>query len=174
MVTYYRILFSCLVLSLCAPVKSLDVTTNIMQFLEMQISFKQLTTTLTETRLDSLLQKFDLIGARFTLFAPTDMAFDQFGRLGLLRSKDQTNPDPERQKKYVKFVQHHLVKDLLSKSEMSNLRRTITTEAGAQLLPADIGEILFSITLKNGIVHVIKKVLINPDLKDYLYPKNAP
>jgi uncharacterized surface protein with fasciclin (FAS1) repeats len=145
-----------------------------MEFLEMQISFKQLATVLTETRLDRLVQKFDLIGGRFTLFAPTDMAFDQFGRLGLLRSKVETNPDPERQKKYVKFMKYHLVKDLLSKSEMSNLRRAITTEAGTQLLPADIGEILFSITLKNGIVHVIKKVLIDPDLKDYLYPKNAP
>jgi len=153
--------------------KPAAVLTTVMEFIETPITYKQMMTALSETKLDVIFQKSDLIGSTYTLFLPTDVAFDQFGRLGLLRSKENIAPDPDRQKKYEQFVKYHMLKNIVTIKGLMNAGRPLQTEAGASLSPDDIGEILFSVELKGGIVHVIKKVLINPELKDYLYPRTA-
>jgi len=160
--------------------------TTVMEFLERRWSFNRFSAALNETGIDAQLRKQNLIGAKFTLFAPTDRAFDAFGRMGLLRSPDPrilttsfdptdpfpskptASPNPDRQAAYVKFMQYHIIKGKLSKNQINRRRRSIKTLAGNRLNPDDIGRILFSVRLYNGVIHVVDKVLVNPELKPFL------
>lgn len=160
--------------------------TTLMELLERRWRFGRLSTVFNETGQDAQLRKQGLIGATFTILAPTDRAFDAFGKIGLLRSPDpripitsfdptdpypskpSASPDTKKQDAYIKFAQYHIIKGKVSQDQIRRRRRSIRTLAGKRLNPNEIREILFSIHLHSGIIHVIDKVLINPDLKKFL------
>ena len=142
-----------------------DNPLTIVKFLKENSSFQTLSSLLFETRIDSVLNKKGLIG-RYTLFAPTDRAFSQFGRLGLLRGKEQENKDRLKE-----FVHFHLVRNKFSRKKLKSRSRGFKTYAGERLKLDDIGRILYSIDLKNGIIHVIDHVLVNPELEEVLKTK---
>lgn len=104
------------------------------------------------------LEKRGLIGAKVTLFAPTDRAFSKFRRSGLL-TKD---------KDLQKFINYHMVKGRVSRKSLKRRRRSFRTLAGARLNPKEIGEPLATIELQNGNIHIIDRVLVPLDLKDVL------
>ena len=142
-------------------------TSSIQNFLANPGSFSQMSRLLAETRLDALLSKGKLIGGGpYTLIAPTDAAFSTFGRLGLLTNTKNTANNAANLEKFVKY---HILPGRRRKKSLRprSRERTLTDEA----LEIDfLDNILYSIDVDNGIIHVIDKVLVNPALKKIIYP----
>ncbi|MFH0898745.1 MAG: fasciclin domain-containing protein [bacterium] len=116
---------------------------------------------------------------KYTIFAPTDYAFNVFGKVGFLQVKG-------REVLFSKFVQTHIVEGKIKRDDMKPRTRPYKTVAGNTYIyvdykqkgfyvyarrdaPADErAQILYSVETDNGIVHVIDKVLIFEQLKSNL------
>lgn len=94
---------------------------------------------------------------KYTCFAPTDAAFNQFGKIGVLRGTPL----------YEEFLKFHILPGLWTRKKIQS-NRTAKTMATRQLNLREVGKILYSIETDNGILHIIEKVLIHPDVKKKL------
>ena len=91
------------------------------------------------------------------MLAPTDVALNTFGQLGALRGTPL----------YEDFFKFHILPGIWQRKRLRSNRATKTlSEKTLQL--KDIGKILYSIETDNGIIHVIEKVLLSPDVKKKL------
>ncbi len=136
---------------------------TIIDYLRDPGSFGQLYSLLQASNLDIRLYK--TLEKNFTLFAPTDRAFAEFGRVGLLRGE-------KNKKKLITFMKYHILKRRRSVKQIKR-RGSFKTLAKEPLDKEELGEILYSVKVENGIVHVIDRVLVPPSLKkdSTLYPK---
>ena len=146
------------------PVFSTDgAITNVYDFLRNPGTFVRLVKSLESTGFDTPLIK-TTGGKKYTILAPTDRAFEEFGRLGLLRGNDDKSKEA-----FKKFVGYHLIK---GKKTVKNLKRKRQwkTASGERLETKDFkSNILYSMKFKNGVVHVTDKVLVSPEMKKYLF-----
>ena len=137
-------------------------------------SFSHLYKLLQDTNLYTILDKA-LDKKAFTLFAPNDTAFANFGRIGLLtQSRTQSDnkkfQDITANKKLQDFIKFHIVPDMIY-AEHLNKRDKVRTLSGRYLETATLlRHILYSIVLDNGIIHVLDTVLVHPDLNRDIYP----
>ncbi len=125
---------------------------------------------------DILLKRLE----KYTIFAPTDYAFNVFGKVGFLQEKG-------REELFTKFIKAHILKGVVRRKQMKSQTRPFRTEAGSKVRlwvdykqkvfyvyarrDASVNErakILYSVETDNGMVHVIDKVLVFNQLKDNL------
>jgi uncharacterized surface protein with fasciclin (FAS1) repeats len=129
---------------------------TVMDFLELPHSFRVFIQELQEAKLHTTLENNQ--GAKHTVFVPTDDAFNKFGMMGLVR-KDKSIRN--------KFLKYHIIKKVLSRKKIKS-KRQIKTLSGNNLDKKAMGKIAYSIPTKNGIIHIIDHVLINPEIKNKL------
>lgn len=137
---------------------------TIYQFLENPASFEQLRALLKETQLDIYIRQEGIAGYDFTLFAPTDHALSQFGKVGLLRNPNNV---VSTRNLLTDFVKYHLVQEKIIPRKLRG-RREMKTLAGKLLKKKQIGKILYTVELPHGVIYVVDRVLINPDLHEVL------
>ena len=115
---------------------------------------------------DDILDKDRLVGGKLTLLAPTNKAFDKFGRIGLLRSEKEG----ERSKDMVSFIANHIIKGRISRKDlMSRGRKRVRTFDGERMQLKQVKKrVLYTVETASGIIHVIDKVLIPKKLKKKL------
>eukprot|EP00191_Tetraselmis_sp_GSL018_P003219 CAMPEP_0177604586 /NCGR_PEP_ID=MMETSP0419_2-20121207/16205_1 /TAXON_ID=582737 /ORGANISM="Tetraselmis sp., Strain GSL018" /LENGTH=533 /DNA_ID=CAMNT_0019098595 /DNA_START=248 /DNA_END=1850 /DNA_ORIENTATION=+ len=127
-----------------------------------------------DTRLSWSLQRW---GRSYTVFAPTNTAFESLSRT-LGKTLDVLRADGSLRR----IVQYHIVDEFISRGELSS--RVLTTSSRKELiLSSSVGSVTVqggmgtrarvtsrSIEASNGIVHVIDAVLIPPeDLYDVMF-----
>ncbi|MFH1831304.1 MAG: fasciclin domain-containing protein [bacterium] len=172
MIRYKVIIASALFLLISCTVKSIEL----LDFLK-QPQFSQFNAMLSEARDGGttvwgiLVKRFD----KYTIFAPTDAAINGFGKIGLLR-------DPGNDKLFLDFVKSHIIAGSISRSGLRSLSSGIKTLTDNKIYVAEANktfyvysishlpsleraQVLYSVEVDNGIVHVIDKVLIQPALK---------
>ena len=143
--------------------------TSIMYYLSNAGLFNQFSNLLVEAQADTWLSKVNLFGAEdgFTVFAPTDKAFFDFSRIGILRDA------PEKRPLLEKFIKFHIVPRKLSRSQLRPKSGSrFDTLAEKKLDVNAIGTVLYSVEVSNGVIYVVDKVLVNPDLKAF-FPEAA-
>ncbi len=128
-------------------------------------SFSILLQLLAETRTDANVNK--LLDQR-TLFAPTDNAFKQFCRLGLL---DGSQNSVENKKKFTNFL---IVAKLIQANELENPAAKFPTMSGNQISVSQIGKVFYGHKTENGKIYVIDTVPVDPDLEKIIYPSGKP
>lgn len=135
--------------------------TSVIYYLSNAGNFSQFSNLLVESNVDALLSKISLIGAEggFTVFAPTDKAFFDFGQVGVLRSKK------EDLREFIKY--HVVVGKQLSERDLKPGAR-FQTLAGEMLDVSAIGSIEYSVKVTNGVIYILDHVLINPSIKNKL------
>lgn len=121
-------------------------------------SFATLTTLLSETQMDAQVNKW--LDPR-TIFAPTDKAFKDFSRLGLLDGQ------ADNRKKFVNFF---IVPRVVKQEEVNGNNATFTTLNGNKMKISQVGKILYGITVQNGVIYVIDTVPVDPDLQKIVFP----
>lgn len=110
---------------------------------------------------DTLLVKQRLTGGDITLFIPTNDAMITFGKVDLLRSTK-----PEDVTLLTKFVDYHFVQETIAPAGLKNSQRRVKTISKKEYKLADVASFVeYSIETDDSIVHVIKNVLIDPELK---------
>lgn len=103
----------------------------------------------------------------FTVFAPTNAAFEALGK-----EKLQALLKPENKDKLVKVLTYHVVAGELTSSDLKS-GETKTAEGGEVKIKVNSGSVMVNnakvtkadIKASNGIIHAIDKVLLPPDLK---------
>ena len=145
-----------------------DRELTVMGFLERSGNFKQMYALFDELLLDTKLGKNNLIGAnngKYTVFLPTDDAMVRFGKLGLLRT-----PEAVKKGLLAKFVHYHIVPDAVSRRALKEgPKRYLSTLSKRNLWRQNIPKPIYTVEVVNGIIYVLDKVLINPELKDILH-----
>jgi uncharacterized surface protein with fasciclin (FAS1) repeats len=117
-------------------------------------NFDQLLNALAATGLDGMLSE----PGRFTVFAPTDEAFEALGDLGL--SEDELRA----------ILQYHVVNDTITRDQIANSSLIPTMSNGRPLFVHSVDSqiqdisganvLVYDILASNGIIHVIDKVMI--------------
>ena len=133
-----------------------DAFTSSMSVLRSPGTFTILVNELQATKVNALLEK-NVGEKKVTLLAPTDVAFNAFGQLGALRG----TPLDEA------FLKFHILQGLWPRKRL-RANRTARTLAEKPLNLKDVGNILYSIETDNGIIHVVDKVALHPDVKKKL------
>ena len=139
-----------------APPENVDGFTSIMYILRNPTSFNVVVGELQTTRLDALLEK-NRGNEKITFLAPTDQALNFFGQLGALRGTPLLES----------FLKFHMLDGLWTRKRI-RANRTARTLSGKPLNLRDIGRILYSIETDNGMIHIIEKVVLHPDVKKKL------
>jgi uncharacterized surface protein with fasciclin (FAS1) repeats len=139
-----------------ADKNSSDTFTSSMSVLSNPGTFNILVNELQATKINTLLEK-NVGEKKVTLLAPTDAALNVFGQLGALRGSTLDES----------FLKFHILYGLWPRKRL-RANRTAKTLAEKPLNLKDIGKILYSIETDNGIIHVIDKVVIHPDIKKKL------
>lgn len=137
-------------------------STSIMYYLSNAGIFNQFSNLLVEAQADTWLNKVNLVGAEngFTVFAPTDKAFFDFGRIGILRGT------PEKRAFLEKFIKFHIVPRKLTRAQIRpGSKNRFDTLTEKKLDIGMIGTVLYSVEVSNGVIYVVDSVLINPELK---------
>ena len=104
----------------------------------------------------------------YTLFAPTDQAFDQLG--------DETLTElmlPEKKNDLIEILEYHIFPGQLSYQDITE-GLTVTTMSGEEILinvtetgvviNQDVKALEMDITTEDGLVHIVNQVLFPPDL----------
>lgn len=138
---------------------AIDSFTSIMSTLSTPCTFTSLVSELQATKINTLLEK-NAGDKKFTLLAPTDAALNAFGQLGALRGTPLNEA----------FLKFHILNGVWQRKRL-RANRTAKTLAEKSLNLKDVGKILYSIETDNGIIHVIDKVLLHPDVKKKLHIK---
>lgn len=158
----YSFLFLAIGLFLTVPIaarKIIDL--SIFDWIQNPGSFATLTQLLSETQTDVNVNK--LLDQR-TIFAPTDTAFKEFARIGLLDGSQHT----ENRKKFMNYL---IVQKGVPPEVVNQLGTKLPTIAGPQIDTDEIGKILYYQKVKNGYIYVIDQVPVNPELKNIIYPE---
>lgn len=139
-----------------ATPQALDSFTSIMTVISTPTTFDLLVGELMSAKVNLLLNK--AIGdKKVTLLAPTDKALNAFGQIGALRG----TPLLEQ------FLKFHMLEGAVTRKRLRS-NRTVKTLSGKTLQTKDIGKISYSIETDNGMIHVLEKVVIHPDVKKTL------
>ncbi|MBM3886470.1 fasciclin domain-containing protein [Candidatus Dependentiae bacterium] len=133
-----------------------DSFTSIMTILRSPVSFAVLVGELQATKIGALLEKKQG-EKKVTLLAPTDTAFNAFGQLGALRGTPLIED----------FLKFHILQGAWNRKRLK-ANRTAKTLADKPLNLRTIGKILYSIETDNGIIHVVDKVALHPQVKKKL------
>lgn len=143
-----------------APVTSvppvIDGFTSIISVLSSPVTFGVLIGELQTSKVSSLLDKHTG-DKKITLLAPTDKALNDFGQLGALRGTPLLED----------FLKFHILEGTWSRKRLRS-NRAAKTVGGKALQTKDLGKILYSIEVDNGMIHVIEKVVLHPDVKKKL------
>lgn len=133
-----------------------DSFTSIMSVLSQPVTFGVLVGELQTSKVTKLLDK-NTGDKKVTLLAPTDKALNIFGQLGALRDTPLIED----------FLKFHILEGAWTRKRLRS-NRTGKTLSGKILHTKDIGKILYSIETDNGMIHVIEKVVLHPDIKKKL------
>lgn len=128
---------------------------TIFDWLSSPGAFSRVVRLLAQTRADAYLSRNE----ERTIFAPTDEAFDEFGRLGLLDG-------PEKVEKKKQFASFLICPKIIELRELKKSGAKFTTMANATINAGQLGKVLYSIKVDNGMIYVVSKVPINPNLKN--------
>lgn len=129
--------------------------TSIMGLLNNPVTFTTLVGELQASKVNAILEK--RTGEKFTLLAPTDKAFTDFGQIGALRATPL----------YTEFMKFLILPGIWQRKRL-RANRTAKTESGKVINTKEIGKILYSVETDNGIMHVIDSMVIHPDVKKKL------
>jgi hypothetical protein len=140
---------------LFAAAPSSDGFTTIMSILSTPVSFTTLTSEMQTSKVSAIIEKHT--GEKFTLLAPTNKAFNDFGQIGALRGTPL----------YTDFLKFFILPGVWPRKRL-RANRTAKTESGKPINTKDIGKILYSVETDNGIMHVIDTMVIHPDVKKKL------
>lgn len=160
-------LFALLVVSVssglvfAAASQSLDGFTSIMSVLNNPGSFSVLVGELQSSKTSMLLDK-NSSDSKITLLAPTDKALNDFGQIGALRG----TPLLEL------FLKHHMMSGRWDRKRLRS-HRTAQMISEKQMNLKDIGKIAYTVETDNGIIHVIHKVVLHPEVKKKLGIKDS-
>ena len=151
---------SCEIAFAAAP-QNIDGFTSIMSALNNPGSFSVLVGELQSSKTAMLLDKINT-KEKMTLLAPTDKALNDFGQIGALRG----TPLLEQ------FLKHHMIEGLKDRKWLRS-HRTAQMLSGKQINLKNIGKIAYTIETDNGIIHVINKVVLHPDVRKKLGIKDS-
>lgn len=160
-----RALFAISMVSCCSA-KGVKKRFSTVDFLENPHSFSIFLREMRALSFDDILTKDRLVGGKLTLFAPTNKAFDKFGRIGLLRSSKKG----ERSKEMASFIANHIIKGRVTRRDiMSRGRKKVRTFDGERMRLKKIKKhVLYTVETASGIVHVIDEVLVPKKLQKKL------
>lgn len=144
-----------------AAPQNIDGFTTIMSALNNPVSFGALVGELQNSRTNILLERTST-NDKITLLAPTDKALNDFGQVGALRGTPLLE----------KFLKHHMIEGRKDRKWLRS-HRTAQMMSGKQINLKDIGKIAYTIETDNGIIHVIHKVVLHPDVKKKLGIKDS-
>jgi uncharacterized surface protein with fasciclin (FAS1) repeats len=140
-----------------------ESTTTVAGMVSSSNSFKTLASAIKAADLDATLSG----KGPYTLFAPTDQAF-----AALPKGTVETLMKPENKDKLVKVLTYHVISSETTTSDLKPGKVTSVEgsaidvkSAGKDVMVNDAKVLKADVKASNGIIHVIDKVMLPPDLK---------